>query len=441
VATSLSLEADAGRVTLTDRHLRALAARGEAAEVRDAQQSGLVVRVLPSGILQFTVRYRHHGKQRRLKLGSYPAVSLAAARRRARAAQSDIDDARDPVAERAAAKAPLTDTVNALADSYLKKHARRLKRSAAFDERALDRDVLPYWGGRRVRDLRRRDVRELLERVVERGSPIMANRLLSLVRKLLNFAVDEEWIDANPAARLSKPAKERSRERVLTDEELRRLWRLLGRPVSTEARPAPGRPSLRLAPSADPYCPVSPPLAAARRIQLLTAQRGIEVIRMRWADVDLVSGWWTIPATDSKNGEPHRVPLTPPVIGILRDQHEHQEKLSARPAGVFCGADGQTLEHRAKKASAAIQQALGVDFPCHDFRRTAATRMAEAGVSHEHIGRVLNHVDGARATRVYDRHSYDPQKRLALETWARNLLAIVADRPAPADVISISSLR
>ena len=126
MATSLSLEADAGRVTLTDRHLRALAARGEAAEVRDAQQSGLVVRVLPSGILQFTVRYRHHGKQRRLKLGSYPAVSLAAARRRARAAQSDIDDARDPVAERAAAKAPLTDTVNALADSYLKKHARRL---------------------------------------------------------------------------------------------------------------------------------------------------------------------------------------------------------------------------------------------------------------------------------------------------------------------------
>src|SRR3954462_10651312 len=101
--------------------------------------------------------------------------------------------------------------------------------------------------------------------------PVMANRVLAVVRKMLKFAVDHDWIDANPAARVAKPAPERSRDRVLTEEELRRLWRVLSHLPMTSDRPAPGRKRAK-GKSDDPLCPVSARLAALLKVRLLTAQ-------------------------------------------------------------------------------------------------------------------------------------------------------------------------
>src|SRR5262245_41346436 len=257
------------RKVLTDRHLRALRPGPTPIETWDAQQPGLIVRVLPSGTRQFAVRYRIRGKRRRLKLGEYPAVSLATARKRARKAQSAIDNGEDPARDRQAAKAAPTDTVKALAADYLKKHARKFKRSADEDERILDVDVLPKWGERSVRELTRRDVRALIDRVVDRGAPVLANRVLALVRKMLNFAVDPDWIEANPAARITNPTPEISRERVLSDDEIRRFWRVLEHFPTTEERPAPGRRAAK-GKKDDPLCPVSPALAALLKVRLLT---------------------------------------------------------------------------------------------------------------------------------------------------------------------------
>jgi integrase len=280
--------------------------------------------------------------------------------------------------------------------------------------------------------LTRRDVRALIEGVVDRGSPVMSNRLLALIRKMLNFAVDHDWIDANPAARLKKPTREHSRERVLTDDEIRRVWRLLSNPPATADRPAPGRSSKRRDHVNDPLCPVSAPLAALLKVRLLTAQRGGEVARMRWTDVDLDAGWWTIPGAETKNGEPHRVPLTSDVVALIREQAKDDRDTDAF---VFVG-HGRSVLDRAKKAPAVIAWTLGIDFRGHDLRRTAATRMAAAGVPREHIGRVLNHVEGgARATRVYDRHSYDVEKRAALDTWARSLRSIIENGPKRGAVV------
>ena len=312
----------------------------------------------------------------------------------------------------------------ALAKDYLARHARKFKRTASEDERALTVEVLPAWRDRCVTDLTQRDVRALVDAIVDRGSPIMANRVLALVRKMLNFGVDHDWMEANPAARMTKPAPEFSRERVLTDEELRRLWRLLSHFPTTAERAAPGRRRSRGTP-ADPICPVSEPLAGLLKVRLLTAQRGGEVARMRWSDIDLERKWWTIPGTDTKNGESHRVPLVKEVIAII----ESQQKSDDSKGFVFVGL-GASLLDRAKKASAAVARVLDIDFRGHDLRRTAATRMAAAGVPRDHIARVLNHVEGgARATRVYDRHSYDQEKRTALEAWARSLARILEDAP------------
>ena len=154
---------------------------------------------------------------------------------------------------------------------------------------------------------------------------------------------------------------------------------------------------------------------------------------MRWQDLDLTAGWWTIPATDTKNGEAHRVPLSPMAIALI----EAQAEPDARDGAVFVGF-GASLQDRAKKAGAALSLSLGFAFRGHDLRRTAATRMAAAGIARDHIARVLNHVEGgARATRVYDRHTYDAEKKLALDTWARRLTAILEHKPA-ANVIPIT---
>ncbi len=414
---------------LTDRGIRALKPRPARIDRRDGLQRGLILSVLPSGRKQFALRYRFQGKQRRHLLGEWPDVRLAAARKLARKANAAIDDGRDPAGERHAAKAARIDTVRALAADYLKKHARTFKKpaSADEDERLLDVDVLPSWGDRSVKALTRRDVRALVERVAERA-PVTGNRVLALVRKMLNFAVDEEWVDANPAARVKKPSPEHSRDRVLTDDEIRRLWRLLEHFPTTAERAAPFR-KRATGPKDDPICPVTAPLAALMKVRLLTAQRGGECARMRWVDLDLAAdgtrGWWTIPAADTKNGQPHRVPLTDDVTAIItaqtRQEGEDREF-------VFVGR-GASIRDRAKKAPARIARLLGFEFRGHDLRRTAATKMAEAGIPREHIGYVLNHVDGgARATRIYDRYAYDREKRVALDTWGRTLRTVLAKK-------------
>ena len=178
-------------------------------------------------------------------------------------------------------------------------------------------------------------------------------------------------------------------------------------------------------------CPVSPALAALLKVRLLTGQRGGELVRMKWADVDLDGGWWTIPAADTKNGEPHRVPLVERAKSLIRAQQAVAEKADDEEQKFVFVGRGASLRDRAKKAPAAIAKSLGIDFRGHDLRRTAATRMAAAGVPREHIAKVLNHVEGgARATRVYDRHSYDAEKRMALEAWDRTLTAILERKDA-----------
>jgi integrase len=290
-------------------------------------------------------------------------------------------------------------------------------------------------------------VRELLNGIVDRGSPVQANRVLALVRKALNFAVDNDWIDANPAARMSKPAKERSRERVLSDEEIRRLWRCLERFPTTAERAAPRR-KRATGTDDDPICPLSPALADVQKLRLLTAQRGGEVVAMHWRDLDLPPrrnddeprvGWWTIPSADAKNDHAHRVPVLEDAIQILE---------ARRPADatsddlVFVGS-GASMKDAARKASRKLSKAVGFTFQGRDLRRTAATNMAAAGIAREVISFTLNHIEGGpKATRVYDRYSRDREKLTALTAWARRLDAILHDRPTDADnVVRIGAIR
>ena len=379
-------------LALTDRHIKTLKPTGHRVDHFDRGVTGLALRLAASGRKTWCVFFRVNRRLRRMTLGHYPAVTLQGARTRARQVLAEVAlHGTDPAAHRLETRHGAT--VADLAAEYLTRHAKPHKKSWPEDQRIITRELLPHWRHRLVTDVTRRDVHALIAAVADHA-PVMANRVLALVRGMLNFAVAHEWIASNPAALVKKPSPERTRERVLNAAEIRALWAALD--------------------------DLSPTMRRVFKARLLTGQRGGEVVRMQWSDVELETGMWTIPGSETKNGHPHRVPLTTPVVALLREQR------ASVPEGiswVFANALGSgSVHHRARKVPGQLARRLGFHFRGHDLRRTVATGMAERGVRVQVIARVLNHIDGSpRATKAYDRHTYDAEKLRALETWAQRL--------------------
>lgn len=379
---------------------------GRRVEIFDEEVSGLTLRLTPDGVKTWSLMYRHKGRKRRFTLGRYPDLSLAKARKTAVETRGRVAGGADPAEDKKADRATYGDTVGGLFDLYKTKAEHR--KSWSEVRRIFETDVLPVWRHRRVQDISRRDIRELVDRKAA-TAPVMANRILARVSALLSFAVEHDWIESNPAYRIPKPGEEKSRDRVLTRNELRELWPALH---ETAAKDDDGKPLPRL----------SSTLNDALLVMLLTAQRCGEVCRMRWEDVSLDTGWWTIPAADTKNDDAHRVPLTDSVLKILRARLRRDDDRY-----MFSSNGHASVAARAKKAAANLSRGLSFKFRAHDLRRTAASFMAEAGVDRMHIAHVLNHrsVTRSTVTAIYDRHHYDKEKRAALETWAMELQRIV----------------
>ena len=284
------------------------------------------------------------------------------------------------------------ETFAEIAADYIDRHAKRQKRSWRKDVPIIEKDALPRFGKRKAKDINRRDIIGMLDEIVARGAPIQANRTLEIIRKLFNWAVARDILDANPCYRVSKPSSENRSDRVLTDQEIRAVWGALA---------------------------AEPPLTAATfKLRLLTAQRGAEVLAMRW---DLIlGGWWTIPAEIAKNGLAHRVPLSASVIALL----DEIRLLGKGSEWVFPGADRKGHRVAIHKAHSRIRRRCGVSFVPHDLRRTAASHMTGMGISRLVVSKILNHAEPG-VTAVYDRHSYDREKRVALDAWGARIEAII----------------
>ena len=205
---------------------------------------------------------------------------------------------------------------------------------------------------------------------------------------------------------LSKPSPETQRDRVLTEDEIRAVW------AGCDAEPGI--------------------IADAFRLMLVTAQRRGEVLSMRWQDVD--GSWWTIPAELAKNGLAHRVPLSRQALAIL-------ERLRKRANGPWVFPSPTTdrpIENPQKAAERLRERSKVADLRLHDLRRTAASLMTGMGISRLTVKKILNHAE-RDVTAVYDRHSYDPEKRTALDAWGRRLEAIVSGTASKARVVALSA--
>ncbi|MBF0185151.1 MAG: tyrosine-type recombinase/integrase [Magnetococcales bacterium] len=288
-------------------------------------------------------------------------------------------------------------------EEYLERWAKPRKRTWPEDQRMLQKDVLPRWGRRKAKEITRHDVVKMLDEMQDRGATTTANRTLACVRKMFNFAVSRGVVDVSPCLGVQAPVAERQRDRVLTLEEMRAFWNGLDQAGMSEGT--------RL----------------ALKLQFLTATRKGEVVTASWADFDLVGGWWTLPVESSKNKMAHRIPLSSQALSIL----ERIKALSGDSPWLFPSRIpgrhvGQTSVDHALRKNLAV---LGVEqFTPHDLRRTAASLMTGMGVSRLVVSKILNHVEQG-ITAVYDRHSYDAEKRLALDAWGRRLEAIVTGQP------------
>lgn len=407
---------------LTVRAIETLRPSAERREKPDGLLSGLYLIVQPSGARSWAVRYRHHGRPRKLTLGSYPAIDLANARDLARRALVMVAEGRDPAEEKRKARHTADgrgrDLFENIAAQFIQRYAKANTRESTWTEteRLLKRDAIPLWRGKTAQEITRRDVIDLLDRVTDRGSPIMANCVLAAVRRLFGWCVERNIIETSPCVGVRPQTPERSRDRVLSDDELRLVWKACN--------------------------DIGWPFGPLVKLLVLTGQRRDEVSKMRWPEVDLDANLWTIPRGRTKNDVAHGVPLSGQAIDVFATL----PRVSGNSELVFT-TTGTTAVGGFSRAKARLDIAIASmrsaeqplpHWTLHDLRRTVASGMARLGINLPVIEKVLNHTSGTFAgiVGVYQRHSFADEKRSALEMWGRFVEELVTEA-TPAIVLGL----
>jgi integrase len=423
---------------LTARRIETASSSKSRAEIPDGLLVGLYLVVQPSGAKSFAVRYRHAGRPRKLTLGAYPTINLEAAREIGARALRAAAEGRDPATEKQTAKGESKrqaaeeirgkrDLFENVAREFIERHAMKSTRKATWRETVrilglridadgklveVGGDVMSAWKGRRVQDITKRDVVALLDGVNDRA-PIMANRVLAAIRKLFNWCLARDVIQLSPCATVEPPAPEQSRDRVLTDDEIRRLWK------ATDVEGWPFGPLIK--------------------ILLLTGQRKGEVGGMRWEELDLDRKVWVLPGERVKNDSMHEVPLSDLAVEILKSQL----RIKTTKGFVFtttrdAAVTGFSLAKDRLDASIAGEGEPIERWVLHDLRRTMASGMARLGIQLPVIEKILNHTSGTfrGVVGVYQRHSYSDEKRAALQAWASHVESVVTGKQ-PANVVAL----
>jgi integrase len=382
-------------------------------ELWDSLLPGFGLRIGKNGKKTWVVMYRLGGREarkQRLTLGSYPKLSLAKAREHARDALAQVGRGIDPALK--VKQLREADTFEEVATQFIERYAKPKNKGWKEQQRDIERDLLPYWRRRRINSITRNDILEVLDRVIDRASPVSANRLLGLIRKLFNWCLERGILEVSPAASVKPPGKEQSRDRVLSDEELRYVW--------------------------SAACDLGYPFGSVVRLLLVTAQRRDEVGTMRWQDLDLEKSNWTVPREISKNGVANEVPLSRLALDIIRHLPRFNDEEYVFPAANGSGRPASGYGKAKRKLDERIharRRADSAERPMppwwlHDLRRTAASSMARLGTPPHTIERVLNHVSGSRAgvAGVYNRYGYQKEKQQALELWSNHVETVVREK-------------
>lgn len=374
------------RRKLTSLHVQRAAPRAKSYLIWDTTQTGLVLRVEPTGTRSYKVIYRFHGRMRWLHLARANAISLEAARLLAQEHMLTVARGRDPAAEKQAERG--RGTFKQLAEMYVEQHAKKKNKSWRQAERLVQR-ILPSLGGLQAHLVTRADVRTAINKI---DAPITANQTLAAVSAIFTWAMREDLLTANPSSKIDRNATTK-RERILSDAELPLFWS---------------------------HFDLCEPL----KVLLLVGQRPGEVAAMRWQDIQ--DGWWTLPGKPdgdwpgTKNGESHRVWLPAAVQEIIGEQK------TARTAFVF--DESTKAMATAMRAICSLLQVENKITP-HDLRRTHGSTITRLGFGRDAMNRIQNHREGGIAS-VYDRYQYEQENKRIMEAVAAQLLRIATGAAA-----------
>lgn len=361
---------------------------------------GLYVVMHPSGRKSWILRYRFQGRPRGLTLAKpYPDLGLAQARAEAAAALASLKNGVDPATEQATEEAK-PNSVQEVAQEFI---MRRIAgtRSHREVERIIEKEIVKPWKHRMIGEIKRADALRLIDAINDRGVPVMANRTLGVLKRFFSWCVERGLVEASPVDGI-RPSREQSRERVLTEDELRDVWQAAG------AMGYPFGPFLRLL--------------------IFTAQRRGEVATMRWQDVDLESAMWMLPREVVKAGRAHDVPLSTAAVELLqRIPHFRQGNYVFTTTSGLKAINGfQKAKNKLDKKILEHRQEPLPDWTVHDLRRTVATNLAQRNVPPHVLSSLLNHSPGKLQgiTSVYNRYRYTEERREALEKWGAFVLAL-----------------
>ena len=289
---------------LTDPAIKKLPLPEKRKEHPDGRITGLYLVVQPSGAKSWALRYRAAGVPRKLTIGPYPAVDLSTARKRAQEAIGAVAGGKDPAAVKQVSKAEARaeragddKRVERVAEAFLKRHVKLSGKVGAGwgaeIERLFKIEILPRIGAKRIGDITKNDILAILDGIVDRGSPITANRCFAVLRKFFNWTSDARGlIVVSPCKGIEAPAAETSRDRVLEDDEIRLGWRA--------------------------FDAVGWPFGPIGKLLLLTGARRSEIAESTWQEIDLAAKTLTLPGLRTKNGEPHEIPLSDVAVEIIK---------------------------------------------------------------------------------------------------------------------------
>jgi integrase len=372
----------------------------------DDDMPGLALRLRASGSRTWVYQYKVGRQNRRVTLGDAGVVSLAKARKTAADLHARVRLGGDPAGEKAEDRIRAADTMAAALAAYIPYQKARLKPLSLVQ---MERHLLKHCRSLHAMQLAKIDRRTVAARVTAiatNSGPIEANRVRSSLAAFFAWCIREGLTEMNPAAGTTR-RPERSRDRVLSDVELRAVW-------------------TATAGNTDYHAIV--------RLLMLTGQRLSEISALRWSEID--GNRILLPPVRTKNGRAHTVPLTPAARTII-DSRPHRDGRDF----VFGREQNRPFTGWSVR-KAALDARIGdavTPWTHHDLRRTTATHMAEIGIAPHVIEAVLNHVSGHKRgiAGIYNRASYETQKQHALNAWADHLLAIVKGRPAAQTVVPL----
>jgi len=332
--------------------------------VMDNQIPGFHLRLFPSGKKSYGLVFKLKGRKRFISIGRADKITLDFARRQAQVLWEQIMAGEDPIENRRRQREVLT--VAQFAERFIERYAKHHRKTWKEDARRLRKNIIPAWGTRRLDAVNRADVAALHSRIGEK-SPVEANRTMELIRRL--FAVALDWGTLpdgfeNPAQKIKK-FPERPRERVLTEDELRRLGAALAQEPDVYAR-------------------------GAILLTLLCGTRIGETLAAEWREIDLEQRLWKIPSTHAKNKKAHTLPLSQAAIDLLTSIPH-----SLNDDRVFPIKSVRPAWER-------LRQAAGIpDVRIHDLRRSAASMMVDSGISLHVVSELLSHKNLAVTADVY----------------------------------------